>query len=302
MPASVHSQSEFAAQPAAGYQPDMVRATLRWAYLLAVLFIAGPASARLVSMAPAADGGRASGATLSASPVSALLATAGAFAIAAALGALGARLFSPRTGYFAAGLSLSWSPWVIGRMDDLVRAPVSRSALAALSIEGAILGALGVGVGMVIWLVPGSRPLGGGAPVARSPSGGVLGPVVAVGVGGIAAWAVSRSNDPGQALGAATLAALFGTLVGRIVDARSQDRAYLLSMLVLAVASPLVAMWGFSAPLIERVYSGDIFPPARIMPLDWIAGALLGIPMGSAWAASMLEKRNHGPAGQSAAS
>lgn len=291
MSSQTNSPTSFAGHPAAGYQPDMIRATLRWAYLMGVLFILGPLCARLVTMFPAADGSPASGATLSVSPVSALMAVFAALAIAAVAGLIGARLYSQRTGFFAAGLALVWTPWSIGRMDDLVRVPMSRAVLPALAIDGAIIGALGVAVGLVIWL--GSRKGAAGQREQPGFTGGLLGPLIAIGVGGIAAWAVSRSNDAGQALGAATLAALFGTLVGHVVDARSPDRAYLLSIWVLAVASPLIAMLGAGGSTIERVYSGELFPPALIMPLDWVTGALLGIPMGSAWASSMLEKRSH---------
>lgn len=284
--------ASFADHSAAGYQPDMVRATLRWVYLMGVLFIAGPLCARLVTLTPAPGGGPASGATLSVAPIPALLATFGALCIAAALGAVGGRLFSPRTGFFAAGLALAWTPWAIGRMDDLVRVPLGRAVLPALAIEGAIMGALGVGVGLVIWL---ARRPGAERDKAFGLGGGIVGPLVAIGVGGVAAWAVSRSSDAGQALGAATFAALFGALVGRVVDSGSPDRVYLLSMLVLAIAAPLVAMFTSNAPTIDLVYSGSIFPPALIMPLDWVTGALLGIPMGSAWASSMLEKRTPEP-------
>ena len=258
---------------------------------MAVLFLVGPLCAMLVTLVPASDGSPAAGATLSVAPTKALLATFAAMAIAAVVGVVGGRLFSSRTGYFAAGLALAWTPWAIGRMDDLVRVPSTRAVLPALAVEGAIMGALGIAVGMVIWLGtrPGKKAADGGADQTWS----VVGPLVAIGVGGVAAWAVSRSSDAGQALGAATLAALFGTLVGRVIDARSPDRVFLISMWVLAIASPLIAMAGSHASTIERVYSGNLFPPALIMPLDWVAGALLGIPMGSAWASSMLEKRAH---------
>ncbi len=291
MTAPASQSARFAAPAASGYQPSMVRVTLRWVYFFGVIFLAGPLCYRLVSIVPAVDGAKASGALLGTSPFQALLGLIAAFAIAAILGAAAARLFSPRSGLFAAGLALAWTPWAIGRMDDLVRVPATGSILTSLSIEGAIVGALGVGVGAVVWFA--LRTSQSSQERAADPflPAGLLGPLVAIGVGGIAAWAIARSVNPGQAFGAAVFAALFGVVVGKVVDHRSPDRAYLLSALVLAAVTPILASMGSSMSLMERVYTGALFPPAMILPLDWIAGALLGIPLGSAWASSMLEKR-----------
>jgi len=35
---------------------------------------------------------------------------------------------------------------------------------------------------------------------------------------------------------------------------------------------------------------GDLFTLAMPMPLDWLAGAFWGIPIGLSWAESMVEK------------
>lgn len=282
----------------------MIRSALRWLFFSVALFLAGPLCWRLVCLIPASDGGLAAGATLSVAPFRAMLATIAAFAIAGLCGCAGARFFtSERTGLFSAGLALAWTPWSVARLDELARSTGSL-AMFPLALEGAFLGLLGIALA---WLIHASRlrpirllP----EPGAFSPRSarGLLGPAVALAVGAACAWAVARSNEPGQGLAAGVAAALFGTLVGRIIDADTDDRAFFISAALLAVASPLLAAQGagagggvgsVGAGLVEQVYSGAIFPTARVMPIDWIAGALLGVPLGSAWAASMIEKRTH---------
>ncbi len=269
----------------------MIRSALRWLYFSAALFLAGPLCWRLVCLIPASDGGLAAGATLSAAPFLSILATIAAFAVAGLFGCAGARFFaSERTGLFSAGLALSWTPWSIARLDDLSRSSGSFS-MSALAIEGALLGLFGCGVAWLIWVCRSRSSRSYSDP--RSTSLGLLGPAVALAVGAACAWAVARSNAPGQGLASGVVAALLGTLVGRVIDADATDRAFFVSAALLAVASPLLAAQGGGGGIIEQVYSGAIFPTARVMPIDWIAGALLGIPLGSAWASSMIEKRTH---------
>lgn len=281
----------IAAPTKVGYDPAMTRSAWRWIYAFAVIFLAGPLCCWLVGAVDAVDGSAAAGATLSARPAIALLALLGAGAVAAIAGLIGARFFSERTGLVGAGLALSWTPWAVGRLDDFAHQPFERAIFPSLAIEGAIIGALAVALAITICRQ--ARRSGHGGDPANSGllEGGMLGPIIALVVGGIAAWVVARSYDPGQGFGAAFCAGLFGSLVGRVVDNRSPDRAYFAIVPALAVAAPLIAAFASGAQAVAHIYAGEVFPPGMVMPMDWLAGSLVGIPMGTAWAGSIIEKK-----------
>ena len=61
---------------------------------------------------------------------------------------------------------------------------------------------------------------------------------------------------------------------------------------VLAIVGPLSGEALASSGVVATTYKGNLFPLANISALDWIAGGLLGIPLGVAWAGSMIEKRH----------
>ena len=89
---------------------------------------------------------------------------------------------------------------------------------------------------------------------------------------------------------AATVGALVATVVGRVIDARTPTWSYVAVISVLGVASPVSAGLIHGSEIVTASYSGDLLPLAHMAPLDWIAGAFLGVPLGSAWAASMIER------------
>jgi hypothetical protein len=97
----------------------------------------------------------------------------------------------------------------------------------------------------------------------------------------------------GQTLAAAVVAGITGTLVGRIVSHRAPLGSFLAGGLLLAAIGPAAGAIIDGQALVERVYAGTGFTLARIMPLDWIAGILIGVPVGASWAASMVQK--HAP-------
>jgi len=42
---------------------------------------------------------------------------------------------------------------------------------------------------------------------------------------------------------------------------------------------------------VHAAYAGALFPTANITPLDFLAGAFLGVPVGISWAASLSSGR-----------
>jgi hypothetical protein len=78
-------------------------------------------------------------------------------------------------------------------------------------------------------------------------------------------------------------------------DASPSPIPGLLAMGVLAAIGPLTGLFiTGKAQVATAAMEGRVFPLAVPMPLDWLAGALWGIPLGLSWADSMVEK--HGSA------
>jgi hypothetical protein len=69
--------------------------------------------------------------------------------------------------------------------------------------------------------------------------------------------------------------------------------AFFGAMAILGVAGPVVAavLPGGNGGVVRASYAGTLFPLGLSMPLDWLAGAFLGIPMGLSWAGSMTEMK-----------
>jgi hypothetical protein len=66
----------------------------------------------------------------------------------------------------------------------------------------------------------------------------------------------------------------------------------MLALAVLGLAGPLVAKGVQGSRLVEATYAGELLALARPLSLDWAAGALLGVPLGLAWAGAMLDHRS----------
>jgi len=65
-------------------------------------------------------------------------------------------------------------------------------------------------------------------------------------------------------------------------------------LMVVAVAGPVIATFVHAGTLgpTRAAVSGKLFALARPMPLDWIAGAFVGIPLGLWWAGSLIERES----------
>lgn len=280
----------------------MPRAVTRWiVYVVAVLAV-GPLAGGLTAWLRAPDGGGDATPIVSTSPALGVAAALAAVAIALAVGVLGARLAGARAGMTTAGLVLAWSAWRTGTIDQIIRSNETGAVLWSLAVEGAVLGLAGVAVAFVLDAVghPEGATDGTEAPgAARRPGRsallpGVVLPPAFVGMiaGGVAAWFIAQTPLKGQAVAAAVIGSMFAAAAGRLVDARAALATLAVPVALLAVVGPLSGIvMGATPNLLIAGRNGGLFPLANILPLDWIAGGLLGIPLGVSWAASLIEKR-----------
>jgi hypothetical protein len=221
--------------------------------------------------------------------------------IAGLAGLAAARLTNARTAMTTVGLVLAWAAYRAGDVESILRAAHSPAPLWRLAVEGAVFGVFAVALMLGIHAIT-PRDHQESAPIVAPGFGktfravvggpGVVPAVVAAMVAGAAVvWIVANSGMKGQTLGAAVVAGLVGAAVGRLVDNRVPASAFLLPGAILAVVGPAAAAMALGGDIVATVNRGGLFPVARVMPLDWIAGAFLGVPIGLAWTASMVDKR-----------
>lgn len=266
----------------------MTKGLLRWLVLLVAFWVGGPVAGLLLGAMRAPDGGPDISVFISQSPAMSIARTLAALVIAAAMGIIGARFVSVRTGLFASGLVMSWGAWAAGTVSGILRSSQSPGSFRMLTLEGAVLGAVLIGLAWAVVRASRRADPAGAARASRGEGAGAL--AAALGVGALSAWAFAQSDSPGQALAAAGAAGAFGTFAASLIDHRAGLFRFIVVLAALAIVGPASAVILHGDSVIRHFYDGSVFPLARITPLHWIAGLLLGVPMGSSWAAGMIKK------------
>lgn len=233
-----------------------------------------------------------------------------AVVIAGAFGVLAAKLKTTRHALFVTGATLAWCALSCGDVAGAMRAGAGGAGgggLWMLAIEGAVLGAVVVGVVYVI------SKMGGGAAAKRdrldlppaahagSPraqhvemTGAEIGfgVVLAMAAAFGGAWLVAATNLPGQTFAAAIVGAIAAGLVTSMLQKQGPAWVMVASVVVLGAIAPAIAavmMKGQTeSAFIEAWNAGKVIAPAKVLPLAWVAGALIGLPLGSMWGSSLV--------------
>jgi len=110
----------------------------------------------------------------------------------------------------------------------------------------------------------------------------------------IGAWFVGAEMVKGQMFAAAVVAGLLAAVAGRLSSQSISPVWFFGGLMVVAVAGPVIATFVHAGTLgpTRAAVSGKLFALARPMPLDWIAGAFVGIPLGLWWAGSLIERES----------
>lgn len=281
----------------------MMDGVKRWSASLLALLAGGPIVYALTATGSPTGAFRVPG-LLSARPVTGLGRDVLALALAAAIGLVAGRLVSLRTGLFATGLALAWGAWGGGSIDSVTRAAgasggagVAR-ALVMLSVEGAVLGLLAAAAA---WAMARYARPSGLRPVDRTgPTLAQLGLALVAGVAALTvlAWVVAQNARPGQALAAGVIGAIGATAAGLFVQHRVSPAVAVAAAGVMAALGPLAAgaLAGFDgARLAGQVFAGSIFPTGRLLPMHWLAGAFLGVPLGISLGQWLVSHKFHPP-------
>lgn len=273
----------------------MLQQLLRWVLPLAGLMVVGPLAGMCTAGLRLWDGSDRATLLVSTSPVSGVVLGVVAIALATAVGVVAARLINASYGFFTAGLALAWAAWGTGDIDAIVRSYQSGAPLWRLAVEGAIVGACGVGA---CWLI---------LRAAKKPATPAVvefdehvwatrgkGFAACLAAAAVAAWLFAPESLKGQTFAAAAVAGMAGALAMKMAARTATPMVVFAVVAVMACGGPVAAAvyYGSGANIVRPIYAGApgaMLPLVRILPLDWLAGALVGVPIGLSWGAAMTE-------------
>jgi len=122
----------------------------------------------------------------------------------------------------------------------------------------------------------------GNAAIKMAASGACVLPVV---------WLIAQSPMKGQVVIATTLGAVAAGLVGRLVAPTVQPVLLFPAVCVFGALGQWVAGMGLPQDPSALVAAGQLPNIVLPLPIDYAAGALMGIPIGTSWANGFLEKQ-----------
>lgn len=274
----------------------MIRGVIKWALIGGTVAGVAPALGWAYrALVRAGDGGGSATMLVSESIAGGLAATALAFVAATALGRLGAGRYGERTGYALAGFALAGVALAQGSVMGLLRWAPAPRALWMLAGEGVIVGALGVALAWAVGRAGARHEAALGranhhvdAPLSAQ---GALGFAAALAAGLAVSWLVAREPMPGQTLAAGVFAGIGAATAARVAAVRCAPVCVVAALGALAVGAPIAAGLAHGGGALRAIYEQKMIGIGLLTPLDWVAGALLGTPVGVAWAASLTDKR-----------
>ncbi len=276
-----------------------------WTILLACLFGAGPAIVWLAPRLVGGDGGPGWTYLASDAPTLGAIVLLITLGVACVIGLATSRVLGMRAGLGAIGMTLVAPALQGGEIVDVLRWAETPGVFVRLAIEGAIVAAFAFGVALVMGrIAPREAPM---SPAERQERArhhmteGAIGAVSALAIGAIAGWIVAREPIKGQMIAAGFAAGVAGMGAARVIAPRSPIAACALGVLLLGVVGPILGFVVVGGDALRAAYEQRLPAIAGPTPIDWMTGAMLGMPLGLTWAISMLEKRVEKAAHASAA-
>ncbi len=290
----------------------MLQSLLRWVLPLTGLLVVGPLAGWCTAGLRLPDGTDSATLLVSTSPVSGLLFGAVAILLATIVGVVASRLINASYGFFSAGLTLAWAAWGTGNIDAIVRSYQSGAPLWRLAIEGAIVGALGVGsCALILKFAHKPKPPQPATPAADTQTHHAVvhsaddnpwstrGRAFAAALiaAGVVGWLFAPESLKGQTFAAAAFAGMLGAVAMKMAARHMTPVVVFAGVAVLACAGPAAAAiyYGSGTGIVRSVYAGvpgSFLALARILPLDWLAGALVGVPIGLSWGGAMTDHQH----------
>jgi hypothetical protein len=109
-------------------------------------------------------------------------------------------------------------------------------------------------------------------------------------------WLLARHDLKGQALGAVVCGSMVAGLAARLVSPRVQPVLFFAAPVTWGAVGHLIAYMLQNGSITEAPATGSLSRLAYPMPIDYAAGALVGVSIGIAWARSFSQAEQGKPA------
>lgn len=103
-----------------------------------------------------------------------------------------------------------------------------------------------------------------------------------------AVWLIAQTPLKGQAIAAVFIGATLSGLIGRLLAPHVQPLLLYVSPMIFGAVGYVIAAALTRLPLDEAYINSSLSAFARVMPMDYLAGSLLGVSFGLGWAKSFL--------------
>lgn len=281
----------------------MLKSALHWGCFAAALFVVGPLAWMLVAPLRGIDGVAATTPILSDNPVVGLVRGVLAVGLAVGMGLASAKFVGRTHGYFNAGMVLAWAAAGTATIDGLIRNHAV-GELNLLAVEGLLFGGLVLACVWGVHRLTPEKPADPTSPPARELRSAPLDMALITGLtlaaGLLASWLVAQNTLKGQMIATGAATTLVAAALAPLVVPRFSMLALIAGVvLITTIAIPATMLYHGSAVVAKATYGGALLSLGRPLPLDWLAGALLGLPTGLSLGAWMTEHR-HKPAAQPA--
>ncbi|MFG0258548.1 MAG: hypothetical protein ACF8GE_11660 [Phycisphaerales bacterium JB043] len=215
---------------------------------------------------------------------------------AGTMGWSSARLISLRWGMWNAGVVVAWVGASVTSV-DILRLARDPGVLRVLALESGLILVIAAGI---MWLIARGDRHRRARPVTRGGLGELVPAIVAcLGVAAAIVWIVAQEPRSGQVLWATSLGALGGALIGSIIWAGIRESALVITLMVLALMVFVVRLGMGVTDQVEAALAGSTWPLLAPTPLQWLSGALLGIPVGLSWGGSLVAPHLSGESDES---
>jgi hypothetical protein len=273
-----------------------------WTVLAACLFAVGPALVWLSPRLAGGDGGPGWTFLANDAPTMGALVLIVTVAVAVVCGVVASRFLGLRAGLGAVGMTLVAPALQGGEIVEVLRWAEAPGIFVRLALEGAIVAGLGfVGAFLMTRVALRDDPMSPAERKERTKghlNEGLIGLAAALSVGAVAGWVLAREPLKGQMLAAGFAAGSAGMGAARVIAPRAPIPAVVLGVLLLGVVGPVLGYLSAGSDALAAAYEQRLPAIATLTPIDWLTGALLGMPLGLSWSLSVLEKRaeKHGQA------
>lgn len=256
------------------------------------MILAGFVCVQAAPMLRSVQGGRGPTVLAAERPAIAAVAVAVCMIVATAVACAVGRVVNAAVGLFVLGAGVFTLDSRLGGLRELIYAHSGKSAMFGMAIETLILAVLLLGLILIVFTITGgfhdvepepdgTRPhwLKSNTALKSAGAGILVLPAV---------WLIAQSPMKGQAIAAVFFGAMLAGLIGRLIAPHVQPILLFVSPVLFGAIGHLIAGATMRAPLDDAYIAGGGSAFARIMPLDYVAGSLLGVSFGLGWAKSFL--------------